>query len=216
MSRYRKRKKYPGGWTAAAAICLTLFLFSLAVVLVLNAKWLYYLDVTYLGVDKEAGMSIAEIKENYDALIRYNQVWFRGTLSFPSLPMSREAGIHFAEVKRIFDGIQILCVLSFFLSLFFGIRSLRRGSRAFLRTAGVLTLAIPSVLGILVLFFWDRFFILFHQLVFRNTYWLFDPVTDPVILILPDTYFLHCAIGIVLVILLGSLLCFLAAGRRRR
>ena len=200
----------------AAGICLTLFLFSLAVVLVLNAKWLYALDVTWLNLDKVSGMHTDEIRANYDALIRYNQVWQRGELVFPTLPMSREGAIHFAEVKRIFDGIQIVCVATGVLSLLLGTGRIRKKQYGFLRLAGVLSLVIPAVTGILAVCFWDRFFILFHQLFFRNDYWLFDPVTDPVILILPDTYFLHCAVGIICLILAGSLIMTAAARRLAR
>ena len=51
---------------------------------------------------------------------------------------------------------------------------------------------------------WEKVFISFHELVFQNDYWLFDPVTDPVILVLPDEYFMHCAIMIIGIVLLGA------------
>lgn len=45
------------------------------------------------------------------------------------------------------------------------------------------------VVGLVGLFF-DQFFILFHQILFRNDNWLFNPQTDPVIYILPPELFL--------------------------
>ena len=59
-----------------------------------------------------SSMTEEEILEEYDALIRYNSLFYRGELTFPSLPMSEEGRIHFEEVKGIFDGIQILLILS--------------------------------------------------------------------------------------------------------
>ena len=56
----------------------------------------------------------------------------------------------------------------------------------------------------------------FHRIFFRNDYWLFDSRTDPVILILPDAYFLHCALLILLLIVLGGLFCFWIYGKRKR
>lgn len=50
-------------------------------------------------------------------------------------------------------------------------------------------------------------FTMFHEIMFRNDYWIFDEATDPVIMILPDAFFLHCAVMIILLILIGSLLC---------
>ncbi|MHB8131340.1 MAG: lipoprotein intramolecular transacylase Lit, partial [Mobilitalea sp.] len=40
----------------------------------------------------------------------------------------------------------------------------------------------------------------------KNDYWLFDPSTDPVITILPDTFFLHCALLIILIVLVFSII----------
>lgn len=50
---------------------------------------------------------------------------------------------------------------------------------------------------------------MFHKIMFRNDYWLFDEALDPVIKILPDAFFFHCAVMIILLILFGSLLCIL-------
>ena len=198
-----------------AALCLMLFIFSLASVIVLNSGWLYELDIKWLGIDKTSGMSVETIRENYRALIRYNMVWNRMPLIFPSLPVSESGRIHFAEVKRIFDAVQLLCAASGIISIFlFSLMKGRQRKRAF-RLCGILTLAVPAVLGVLAYLDWDRFFVTFHTLVFNNDYWLFDPATDPVILILPDTYFLHCAAGIFILAAAGSLLCLVLSGRKR-
>ena len=37
----------------------------------------------------------------------------------------------------------------------------------------------------------DKLFVLFHEIVFRNDYWMFSSVTDPVIKILPEEFFMH-------------------------
>ena len=80
----------------------------------------------------------------------------------------------------------------------------------FLRITAVLTLVIPAALGVFALLDWERLFIGFHRLAFRNDYWLFDPATDPVINALPDTFFFHCAAAILILVLLGSILCEIA------
>ena len=199
--------------SAGAAFCFTLFLFSAAVILILNFRWLYYADVTMLHLDEYSGLTTSAIQENFDALIRYNQIWHRGELVFPSLAMSEEGAIHFREVKRIFDLIWIVFGVTGLISLIYLIRTAGQKKERFWLTGGILSLAIPAVLGALVAWKWDWFFVTFHRMVFKNDYWLFDPATDPVINILPDAYFMHCAIGILVVIVLGSLLCF---GRYRR
>lgn len=194
---------------AAAAVCLSVFIMTLAVVLVLNAGWLYRLDISALGLEQVSGLGAEEIWENYAALIRYNRLWQQGPLIFPTLPMSQEAAIHFQEVKRIFDLIQITCLVSGILSIILMILQHRKKQYGYLKAAGILTIAVPLVLGVLAFLDFDRFFITFHQLVFRNDYWLFDPATDPVILLLPEEYFFQCAAGILFLILAGSILCLL-------
>lgn len=221
-----KASKSPGlAGNLLLALALTVFIISAAVVLVLNSKWLYYIDIFLLGLEKRSGMSADTISANYDALIRYNQFWYHGDLVFPTLLMSDTGRIHFQEVKQIFTVIQYLCIGSFLVSLIGIIRHGRKRSYTYLRIAGILALGIPAVLGILAAVNWEGFFTAFHKLFFRNNYWLFDSRTDPVILILPDEYFMHCAVLILLLVLLGSLICFLtfrhfrrryAAVRRRR
>ena len=39
---------------------------------------------------------------------------------------------------------------------------------------------------------WEKAFTLMHKIFFDNNDWLFDPQTDPIITILPDTFFMHC------------------------
>ena len=130
--------------------------------------------------------------------------------------MSREGRIHFQDVKRIFDVLQILCVLSLIGSLILGIRAWKQGYRGFLKSAAVLSVFLPVTAGILIAFNWDNAFILFHELMFSNDYWLFDERTDPVINILPDEFFLHCALLIILLILAASLIMGLIYLRQKK
>ena len=59
-------------------------------------------------------------------------------------------------------------------------------------------------------------FVLFHKILFRNDYWIFDPACDPVITILPDAYFLHAAALILLCVLAASLFSLLLFRLLRR
>jgi integral membrane protein (TIGR01906 family) len=168
-----------------------------------------------MKIPERSGLTAEAVKENYNALIDYNQVWNREELVFPSLPMSETGKIHFEEVKRIFDGIQIACLISGLCLVFLIPLMLLLRKRRWLSLTGIMTLVVPAAAGILVLVDWQRFFVTFHQLVFRNDYWLFDPAVDPVITILPDGFFEQCAVLIVVLVLLAGIVC-LSLGRRRR
>ena len=42
----------------------------------------------------------------------------------------------------------------------------------------------------------NKAFILFHKVFFNNDMWMFDPAADPIIEILPEAFFMHCAMVI--------------------
>lgn len=186
------------------ALCLVFFLISFAVTVVLNFRSLYYSEIERLDIPAMSGLAPEEIRENYDALIDYNSLFYRGGLRFPSLPMSQSGEIHFEEVKVIFDGLQVLAIASGLLLLAGIILKLRKGRIAFLKLGAILSVVLPAVVAGLIGLNWDAFFVLFHKLFFNNDYWIFDAVTDPVIIILPDAFFMHCALAIVGVVLVGA------------
>lgn len=214
--RTKRRQTSGAGSNILLSLVLTIFIFTLAVVIILNFKWLYYADIALLGIEKKSGMDAASIRANYDALIAYNQFWSRGELKFPTLIMSDTGRIHFQEVKRIFVVLQYLCMVTFVAAVIGIFKKKRRGQYGYLKITGLLSLSIPVVLGIFALLYWDKFFTVFHKIFFRNDYWLFNSNTDPVILILPDAYFMHCAIGILFIIFLASMLCLKMDKRKRR
>lgn len=63
-------------------------------------------------------------------------------------------------------------------------------------------LSLPLVLGLVGVFIgFEQFFTLFHQILFvGDDTWLFDPAKDPVILILPENFFLACLSPIFLLV----------------
>ncbi len=180
------------------------FLISVAVILTLSCKSLYKADMRHLRLAEETGYSEEEILVNYEELIDYNLSSFHKELKFPTFPMSDEARIHFEEVKVIFQGFLYIMVVSGILLVIIAIRMAKKSDWLFLKYTGICSIVIPSVLGGMIALNWEKVFITFHELVFQNDYWLFDPVTDPVILVLPDEYFMHCAIVIIGIVLLGA------------
>lgn len=189
------------------ALVLTLFVISASVIGVLAFRPLYYHDMKALDIERLSGIPEVEIRENYDALISYNMRWEKGMLEFPTLPQSREGQIHFAEVKDIFDLFKYLAVGTGVLGAAGIFLCGRKREFLYLKYASVLSVVLPAAVGALVAANWDNAFVLFHKIAFDNDYWLFDPATDPVIMMLPDTFFLHCALLILGGIVLGSLVC---------
>ncbi len=178
-------------------IIFTLFFISMGVIAAVNLRCVYYWDINYLNISKSSGLDESIIKENYDALIDYNSPFFKGDLQFPSLPSSPEALQHFSEVKNILVSFYYIAAITCILLAILILYKRRKNNYHYLQVSAVTVLVIPIIVAVGCAINFDKVFILFHKIFFRNNYWLFDPDTDPVITILPDTFFFHCLVVII-------------------
>lgn len=195
------------------SVILTLTMISLAVVLTLACKPLFYLDIQALHLPERTGYSEQEIRENYDTLIDYNLSFGDELLELPTLAMSESGRIHFEEVKAIFNLFKYMAIFGALASAAGILWQCRKQCYGFLKLTAILSVALPVVIGAAVALNWDWAFVTFHHIAFNNDYWLFDPATDPVIDILPDAFFLHCAVMILALVILGSVVCELSYRR---
>ena len=184
-----------------------LIIIPLAVSITLYFRPLYYADVVTQDISGRSGLPVSEIKENFDELIRYNSFTGPKQLKFPTLAMSETGRIHFQEVKRIFLLFQAVGICAFAAAVPITLILRKSGEYDYLKWAGIFTILLPAVLGVLVAVSWQRFFVLFHKVLFNNDYWIFDASTDPVITILPDTFFMHAMIMILVLVIAGALFC---------
>ena len=187
-----------------------LFCLSLSIVLILNFRPLYVYEMKSENLASVFSMTEEKILEEYDALIRYNSLFYHGELTLPSLPLSEEGRIHFKDVKRLFDGIQILLILTAATFLPLAIFRIRKKQFCFLKVIPGISSVLALLVFIATLLDWDALFTGFHRLVFQNDYWLFDPDTDPIIDLLPDSYFFLCLLGILGLLISLSLLSALS------
>jgi len=191
--------------TVLTSVLITLVLIISAVKLSLNFRPLYYFDINYLNITKDAEMGRTEIIRNYNVLIDYLGTFYRGELKFPTLPMSQEGKIHFEDVKNIFVKLDYLMYLSLFFSII-GITYLyQKKDYLFLKYTSILLIGLPILLFIPLVIDFDSAFTLFHQIAFRNEYWLLSYETDPIINLLPQHFFMHTAFLILIIITVESL-----------
>ncbi len=187
----------------------TVVMICLAVSLTVWFRPLYYFDIDYLDIPQSSGVSAELCRLNYDALIDYNVPGGSTKLMFPTMPMSESGRKHFEEVKDIFLAMQWVAVLGLAV---FGIYLLRDAVRtgkmreaAAFHAAHTLRLryrwmlwavwlaaGIGGIVLLAVIIDWENAFTLMHKIFFDNDDWLFNPQTDPIITMLPDTFFMHC------------------------
>lgn len=192
------------------SISLAMFIISGSVILGLKCKSIYYKDVSKLNISSMSGLSEDEIKLNYDYLIDYNLNDFVGEFKLPTIKFSNEGKIHFEEVRNIFQFIKKIFYISFVISLVGIIFNIKNRNIKFLKYSSIMTILLPIITSIPVMINFNYFFIKFHQVVFSNDYWIFDPDIDPVIEILPQEVFLHIGLFILMIMLSISILLQIA------
>lgn len=199
MKRQMKHKVFNIAAALIAAVCVI----CISVTAVVLARPLYYWDTDNLQIPETSGYSKEICIENYDALIDYNLIGGSEKLVFPSFNMSEQGEIHFAEVKEIFITMQVISIAGIILFAGFMLyRKLHRVPREgtlWMRFTGIVLLSAVVLIGLAMAIDWQWSFEFMHKVFFDNDYWLFDPKYDPVITILPDRFFLHCGILIVLI-----------------
>lgn len=198
------------------ALILTIFIISLAVVITVFFKQLYYFDIDYLDIPSMSGVSKDIIKQNYDILIQYQSLFYRGVLHLPDFIMSTTGRIHFEEVKRIFDMIQIICIITGVISFVMIYQNIKEKEYRYLKLTSFFSIAIPSILGFLASLDFDKAFVIFHKIFFRNDYWIFDSVSDPVITILPEAFFMHCFMMIIALVIMMSVICYMIYRKKEK
>lgn len=212
----RERERSGRGGAVLRGVIIAVFIFTLAVTITLFFRPLYYLDITLLNLPEASGLTAEQVRKNYDVMIDYNAFWNKQMLVFPDLPMSQQGRIHFREVKAIFSWIQYICIGSGVITILWSLARRRRAGYAHLVTAGILCITVPAVLCYAAFFHWEQLFVGFHEMFFSNDYWIFDPRKDPVILILPDSFFFQCAVMILAITFTCGIICFVCAGKRKR
>lgn len=194
--------------TLILSLALSLFLISLTVKLTLSFRQLYYFDIDYLNIAQDYGMKKETIIKNYDILIDYLQDKDISKLSMPDFPTSREGEIHFVEVKDIFMKFNVLFYITGLVSLIGIFLKLRIRDLKFFKWSSIGMLAIPLALSVPFAVNFDKSFTAFHKIFFNNDYWEFDPVKDPIINVLPQNFFMHCAVLILVLIAAFSVILY--------
>lgn len=191
------------------AVILALVLLTASIAAPILCRPLYYAHIDALDLTARIGLSETEIRRAYDEMMDY--CTGGDTFSTGVLPHSPEGASHFADVRGLFLlDLRLLAVsLGAGVMLFVLTRLLRRRCAPILGRgpgfwAGTGLGVSFALVGSLAALDFDRAFVIFHQLFFPGkTNWIFDPATDPIILILPQEFFRNCAL-LILGLLLGG------------
>jgi integral membrane protein (TIGR01906 family) len=191
--RFKMKNKWILG-ERVGFLCLFLTILSLTITITINFRPLYLWDINQLHLLDYVAMDRATLVKNFGQLMSYLNNPFNQTLTLADFPVSASGAFHFYEVKRLF----LLCYGVLFVtiipSIYFIFRLMKNNRLWRLIRPFEWGMVIPVLFaGVMTLGF-DQFFVAFHKLFFNNNDWLFDPVTDPIINVLPEEFFMHCFI----------------------
>ena len=184
-------------WSWLAVPCIALAVLTGSILPVLLVREFYTVQIGPLGICEASGLTRQQAAEAYGDVMDYC-MGRRPDFSTGVLPFSAEGASHFADVCRLRRQ-----------------RLPRLGGRTpgFWAACGLGGLFL--LIALLAALNFDGAFTVFHSIFFPGKdNWLFDPVTDPVILILPEAFFRNCAIAIVTVLLTVCIM-LVVTGRKR-
>ena len=171
-----------------------LFLLSLSILLTIYLAWfLYPQEISWLHLTNRVPFQPQTIQHNFNVLMDYLTNPLNQALEMPDFPSSASGIHHFAVVKELFHLAQGVAIVTLPIFYLFWKQVIQKGFLSLYRRGLLIMLSLPLVLGLVGVFIgFEQFFTLFHQIIFvGDDTWLFDPAKDPVILILPEDFFLH-------------------------
>lgn len=159
----------------------------------------YYLQIDSLALPARTGYSPALIREAFDEVMDY--LVFGGEFGTGQLPYSQEGYAHFADCRFLFrlDFIALAVSLVLVVLILWLCRKNHLRLHHFFGHGVAFWTFLGLVLCLAALGIWaavdfSSLFTAFHHLAFPDkTNWLFNAATDPIILILPEAFWLRAA-----------------------
>lgn len=190
-----------------AATALALLTGSIAVPILVRP--FYYAHIEPMELEEVSGLSREEIICAYDEVLDFC-IGRSDTFSAGVLPFSESGASHFADCRTLFILDLVLLAVSAAAIAAIAIYArkhelprLRGHGAPFWGAAGIGGLL--ALIGAAAATDFDRAFTVFHSIFFPGKDdWIFSASTDPIILLMPETFFRNCAVCILAVLLIAG------------
>ena len=203
--------------TGILGFFIAILIISFSIALPIYFRPFYYMQIESLNIEEYSGADYDTIKEAYDELLDYLTVP-GNEFSTGDFAYSENGKSHFEDCKVLFDLDGIAFIISLIGTVLMivlnrlGVYKLWRPfgmNIAF--SAGAYTLGGFAVIGGLAALDFDTAFTIFHTIFFPGkSNWLFDWNKDAIIRILPQDFFMNCAILILVSIITLCIGCILS------
>lgn len=192
--------------TAAASISLTIASIIFSINLAFCSRFIYYLDINHLNIKSSINLSTNEIKDEYNYIVDYVTSPKNLNFKLKHLAFSKEGREHFMEVRAVFRNLSaafLICIVCFSILAFFLIR---KKSFYFFYLSSIMLILTVLIIIIPGILNFTSLFDFLHSIIFKNSFWIFYPDKDPIILMLPEKFFFHCVLYMIFILLCISLL----------
>lgn len=186
---------------------LGIFMISFAIAFVILFRPYYYLNIGLLELETKTGYTYDVIKEAYDDVMDY--LVFGDEFKTGELNYSEEGKSHFEDCKKLFT-LDFIClfVSSGFLITILVLKKLKKIDITFNKfSPGIYSIIWVGsaflILGIWGIIDFNSLFTAFHKVCFPGKdNWIFHPVHDQIINILPTELWINFCILIVFILLI--------------
>ena len=206
-------------FTALTGICIAILIITVSIGLPIYVRPFYYSQIDALNIEQYSGADRETIIEAYDELLDYLTIP-GNEFKTGKFKYSESGKAHFVDCKVLFDlnlYALITAVLGLAILFILNISGVFELCRPFGKhvafSSGLFTLTGFAVIGGLAATDFDRAFTIFHQLFFPGkSNWLFSWWEDEIIRILPQDFFMNCAILILVSIITLCILAIILGG----
>lgn len=195
---------FKGGRSRLKDVIFYLFLFvavvTFAIAVTILLTPLLEINLSLNNIPEQVGLSIDRIMENYYVLLEYLHFPWVTELAMPDFPTSPSGAFHFYEVKQLFLINYGLLFVSLPFAIYYLVKLKQTNQVYKLEKPALVAAILPLGLLAFLAINFDRLFLTFHEILFDNDAWLFNPQTDPIINVLTQDFFMLCfAFAIVLI-----------------
>ena len=191
-------------WAGIAFLIATpIFSLTINIRVAFNSSWVYSTGFDRNNIEQRTGVPDEELNRIADEFIAYfgsDDEFLNVQLYGRDLFNTREV-IHMKDVKALVQGMYILSYLAGLVIVGYLAWGFQRTGRQFLRPAlrrvkraGLFTIGSLAIIGSVIGVGFPFFFTLFHEIAFRNDFWMLDPRRDFLVVMFPEQFWLEATL----------------------
>ena len=183
------------------AVAVFFFILTVSIGLPIYIRPFYYSHIEALDLPAVSGFTADQIRTAYDEVLDYLTLPGK-TFGTGEMACSESAADHFADCRVLFDlnawvllGSGAVISVLLFLQRKGTVGPLKLGSRGGAFWGALAAVGLPLVVGSLAALDFNRAFVIFHSIFFPGKdNWIFNWYNDQIIRVLPQQFFMNCAI----------------------